>query len=97
MFDGCHYDSSMDSGVVKVIDYNYIPDLKETFLMQVLATIGPTCVDVYSSGGDGDFDFYESGIYKDPSCFGTDCAPTFTKKTTTTTKRIGIRIKIEIF
>ena len=30
MFDGCHYDSSMDSGVVKVIDYNYIPDLKET-------------------------------------------------------------------
>ena len=32
MFDGCHYDSSMDSGVVKVIDYNYIPDLKETFL-----------------------------------------------------------------
>lgn len=39
--------------VVKVIDYNYKPDLNETFLMQVLATIGPTCVDVYSSGGNG--------------------------------------------
>ena len=36
--------------VVKVIDYNYKPDLNETFLMQVL---GPTCVDVYSSGGNG--------------------------------------------
>jgi cathepsin L len=54
--------------VAGISDYRFIEEGSESALGEAIATIGPVAVCIDTDGVKDAFNFYEKGVYNNPSC-----------------------------
>lgn len=61
----CKYDSTKI--IFKISDYSELKEGDENEIEPVITNIGPACAD-FDAMGDGNFQFYKSGIFSSKKC-----------------------------